>query len=399
MAEPKHNKIKNTCGNCHSALGNAEYCSHCGQKNTDGRITVREFFSVAINTVFNLESKFFQTIRDIVKPGKLTIEWFKGRHKPYFHPIRLFIVTALLLIAVLSLFITEDNSFQSDDTETAQRAIYRKEFIKEIDNFEALFLKDEKEKTIIDSLARTMREGRINNGRNFLIKYGLIDSLTNLEDKSIEEIISYYESELGPIITDSLVNVIKTRRASTQDSVELSNLVGDGARHKIANEDFVDLSPTEIADKYKIEGFFRRLHFKQRIRLDQSGKNLGPFVLGNSLWVALLMMPFLALILKLLYFRHDYYYVEHLIFSFHAHSFAFILFSIVCLFLKKIYFHPAIVFVGLFSLFIYVYLSLRAVYQQGKWKTLFKLLFANVVYVVMFGAFALMGFLVSIFIF
>ena len=161
-----------------------------------------------------------------------------------------------------------------------------------------------------------MREGRINNGRNFLIKYGLIDSLTNLEDKSIEEIISYYESELGPIITDSLVNVIKTRRASTQDSVELSNLVGDGARHKIANEDFVDLSPTEIADKYKIEGFFRRLHFKQRIRLDQSGKNLGPFVLGNSLWVALLMMPFLALILKLLYFRHDYYYVEHLIFSF-----------------------------------------------------------------------------------
>ena len=126
LAEPKHNKIKNTCGNCHSALGNAEQCSNCGQKNTDGRITVREFFSVAINTVFNLESKFFQTIRDIVKPGKLATEWFTGRHKPYFHPIRLFIVTALLLIAVLSLFVTEDNSFQSDDTETAQRAIIEK---------------------------------------------------------------------------------------------------------------------------------------------------------------------------------------------------------------------------------------------------------------------------------
>ena len=81
---------------------------------------------MAINTVFNLESKFFQTIRDIVKPGKLATEWFTGRHKPYFHPIRLFIVTALLLIAVLSLFVTEDNSFQSDDTETAQRAIIEK---------------------------------------------------------------------------------------------------------------------------------------------------------------------------------------------------------------------------------------------------------------------------------
>jgi len=399
LEELTHDKRNGSCGNCHSSVGNAEYCPSCGQKNTDGRITVREFFSVAISTVFNLESKFFQTVHDIVKPGKLTTEWFTGRHKPYFHPIRLFIVTALLFIAALSLFVSEENSFGSGDTEAAQREIYRKEFIKEIDNFEVIFLKDKNEKTIIDSLARTLRKGRVHSGRKFLINFTQKDSLTDLEDKSTEEIISYYESELGPLITDSLVNVVKTRRALTRDSVELSNLVGDGVRYKIANEDFLDLSPAEIADKYKIKGVFKRLHFKQRVRLDQSGKNLMPFALGNSLWVALLMMPFLALILRLLYFRHDYYYVEHLIFSFHVHSFAFILFTIICLFLKKIYFHPAIVFVGLFSLFIYVYLALRTVYQQGKWKTLFKLLFANVVYVFMFGAFALMGIIVSIFIF
>jgi len=399
LKEQTQNKKDGFCGNCQSEIGNAKYCSKCGQKNTDGRITIGEFFSVLFNTVFNLESKFFQTIRDIFRPGKLTNEWFKGRHKPYFHPVRLFIVTALMLIAALSLFITDDNSFNSGDVEKAQEESFRKRFIKEIDNYSVLYLKDENAKIVVDSLVKTLKEGKIASGRITITSFGKNKDLPDFENKSTGDIISYYENEFGAEFTDSIIDVVKSERRLIRDSIKLNNLVGDSSRKMISNEDFLNLSPEEITDKYQIEGFFNRLHYRQRIRLQKSGKNLLPFVLGNSLWVALLMMPFLAFILKLLYFRRDYFYVEHIIFSFHIHSFAFILFGAICLFLKLVYFHPLIVFFGFFLLFLYLYKSLRNVYQQGRGKTLLKLIIVNTIYLLLFFAFALLGLIVSLFIF
>lgn len=399
MNEPTQNKKDGFCGNCQSEVGNAKYCSNCGQKNTDGRITIGEFFSVLFNTVFNLESKFFQTLRDIFSPGKLTNEWFKGRHKPYFHPVRLFIVTALMLIAALSLFITDDNSFNSGDVEKAQEETFRKGFIKEINNYSVLYLKDKNSKILVDSLVKTMKEGKIASGRKTITSFGKGKELPDFDNTSTGDIISYYENEFGTDIADSIINVVKSERRLTRDSIKLNNLVGDSSRKMISNEDFLNLNPTELVDKYQIEGFFNRLHFKQRIRLQRSGKNLLPFVLGNSLWPALLMMPFLAFILKLLYYRRDYFYVEHIIFSFHIHSFVFLLFAAICLFLKLVYFHPLIVFFGFLLLFIYLYKSLRNVYQQGRGKTLLKLLIVNIIYLILFFTFALLGLIVSLFIF
>jgi len=399
MNDPIQNEKNVSCGNCYYALGSAKYCPECGQKNTDGRITVKEFFSVVVNTVFNLESKFFQTIGDIFKPGKLTSEWFKGRHKPYFHPIRLFIVTALLLVAVLSLFITDKDNPMTGTYTSAQKAIYRKSILHELRNFSVYYLKDEKEKAVIDSLSNTMKAGIVSSGRNNFSKYGKKFNLPELKDKSPEEIVAYYKNEIGPELTDSIIHVIKTKRWLTQDSVQLNTLFGNDKKHKIANEDFLNLTAEQNADKYAIKGFFDRLHFKQRIRLHKGSKKILPFILGNSIWIALLMMPFFAFILRLLYYKQDYYYVEHLIFSFHTHAFAFILFALICLFMKLVIVHPLIVLSGFLLLFIYLYKSLRKVYQQGKWMTLAKLVLANAIYVVLFGGFALLGSLVSMFLF
>jgi len=79
-----------------------QFCPYCSQKNTNGKIRVRSFLAVFVNQVFNIESKLFKTLRDLFIPGKLTIEYFKGRHQTYFHPLRLFIVLAVIFIAFLT---------------------------------------------------------------------------------------------------------------------------------------------------------------------------------------------------------------------------------------------------------------------------------------------------------
>jgi len=344
------NNKKKYCANCHYPLGKTKYCAHCGQKNTDGRISIGEFFSVFFSTVFNLESKFFQTMRDIFRPGKLTNEWFKGRHKPYFHPVRLFIVSALLLIAAIGLQMTEDTMSFANVHNRAEKSTYKKWFLADM-----------------DSLSR--------------------QTLEKFPD----------QASLKPAF-DTLYKTMIGKDSLRKDSVRMDDFVViggiDNIDQRVSNEDFINLSPEELLEKYKVEGFLKRLLFKQKLKLFKDKGNFAPFLLGNSLWIVLLMMPFLALILKLLYIRHDYYYVEHLIFSFHTHSFAFILFAIISLIVV-----PTdigwLIGIGFLILFFYLYKSLRKVYGQNRWKTLLKLIFVNSVYLFMAFGFLILGLLAS----
>lgn len=340
------------CGNCEKAIpSDAVYCVHCGQKSTDGRISIASFFSVFFSTVFNLESKFFQTMKDIFVPGKLTIEYFKGRHKRYFHPVRLFIVSALLLIGVWGYQMGGLNTNFGDLEEKAKEKIYNKAVLADLDS---------------------------------------LSEVTALK---------FPEHNTLPIAFDSLYQAMNRQIEKGADSVDFGNYIvlygeGDFSNKKIANDDFIQLSPEEITDKYGIKGFANRLFFRQKIKLLKDRGNFLPFLLGNTLWIVLAMMPFLALILKLLYLRHNYYYVEHLIFSFHAHSFAFVLLIITSL--LNVWFNMSWLNIFAFLvLFIYLYKAMRKVYMQGRAKTLIKLLVVNFVYLLLFSIFITGGLLIG----
>lgn len=343
------------CRNCNHPLSDKDkYCSGCGQKNTDGRISIGSFFSAFFSTVFNLESKFFQTIGHSFIPGKLTVEYFNGKHKRYFHPVRFFIVTALLLIAAIGLRTTEIDMSFGDYGERSEKLVSKKMFLGDM-------------QTAADET---------------LGKFPNQDSLKSAFD-------TLYQSLAG-------TNLNK------QDSLDLSRAIIaggiDNIQFKISAEDFVNLSTPEIIDKYRVEGRIDRLILKQKLKLMKDKGSFGPFVLGNSLWMILLMMPVLALILKLLYIRHNYYYVEHLVFSFHTHAFTFLLLIIMVL-ISNLDPPTWTIAIGLGTLFIYLYLALRKVYNQGWLKSLVKLLATNFVYFFLFLFFFAFGLLTSIAIF
>ena len=350
------NSKSNYCYNCAYPLQKkANYCSNCGQKNTDGRLSLQSFLGVILSTIFNLESKFFKTARHIFIPGKLTLEFFKGRHKRYFHPVRLFIVAALFLITIIG---------------------YQ---IKNLD---------------VSSDAKIEKKAIENHYRN-----NFIASLDTLRCRTLEK---FPANPQLAVAFDSLYKAVLKAEKPRRDSFSMNSfiLVGgfDELNINVANEDFLNLSSKELVDKYEIKGFLNRLMFQQKAKLFKDKGTFFPFLLGNSLWVILLMMPFLALILKLLYIRHDYYYVEHLVFSFHTHTFAFLMIGLLILLVVtfKIYW---IIAVAVCLLLIYLFISLRKVYQQGWFKTLLKLAFVNVVYVFLFFVFMIGGFLLGIVLF
>ncbi|MEO1517393.1 MAG: DUF3667 domain-containing protein [Bacteroidota bacterium] len=84
------------CKNCQSVL-HGPYCSVCGQKWIDERLTVKRVLSSAISNIFNLEKGLWYTVKMLfISPGQVVRDYVNGRTQPYFPPFRY----ALIFIAL-----------------------------------------------------------------------------------------------------------------------------------------------------------------------------------------------------------------------------------------------------------------------------------------------------------
>jgi hypothetical protein len=97
MSHKSNKKLHPYCLNCHYPLSEFDKnCSQCGQKPTDGKITLHDLMHEFVHTLFHLDGKFFWTLKHLFVPGRLTLEFFKGHHKRYAHPVQLFLVLGAL---------------------------------------------------------------------------------------------------------------------------------------------------------------------------------------------------------------------------------------------------------------------------------------------------------------
>jgi len=350
LNEKGHSLNKNSfsCPNCEKVLKKEmQFCPNCGQKNTDGKVRVFNYVKELFNLVFNIESKLFTTLRDIFIPGKLTTEYFKGKRIRYFHPLRLFIVLAVLLLASIT-FSLKDDLINSDLLETTTiTAATTIDIVQQIDSFNQQGLK----KQLYDSIAYCSIE-------NF--KYNI---LGNYED---------------------------VPAGSNKMSFNLGN-----NSINMKGSDMLRYSAEELIEKNNIKGFWAQLLFKQGVKFFNDINSFSQYLIGNSVWLVLLMMPFFALILKLFYIRHSKYYVEHLVFSLHTHSFVFLLFTLTVL---LNYFLNTDAFIGILLLTtaIYLCMALKAYYLQS-WKlTLVKFFTISFFYSILASVFLLLGLVLGI---
>lgn len=88
----------------------------------------------------------------------------------------------------------------------------------------------------------------------------------------------------------------------------------------------MELPTDSLLNRYQVEGFWERMVVARAMRMMKGTNQFLISMFGNAIWMMLVMMPLLALFLKLLYRRKPYYYYEHLVFSLHVHAAAFGLF-------------------------------------------------------------------------
>ena len=360
--EKKRSTERRYCRNCYHPMPPAgDYCHHCSQKYITGKITFKELIGEFLEAVFNVDSRFFRTARALFIPGKLTEDYFLGKHKRYIHPLRIFLVLAVVHFALLSLLINNSSDLSIDEwnqrgEEDAYFGLYRDS----LKSVTTLIIKESSDKdkaqAFVDQLLKKLPQKQRDS-----MDYGYF-KLT--DDWSIE--------------TDQF---------------------------NVARKDLATMKAKDIIEQQNIDGFFSRLFATQVIKVNQEGGNFTKFILGKLIWMVFLMMPILGLILKLIYTRRKRFYVEHLIFSFHYHAFAFLVFSIA--FLIEFCFlgswdvledglHYA---TGIIIIWIYLYKAMRRVYEQKSWKTFFKFIILNWAYLFIFSVAIIFTFIISLFLF
>lgn len=325
------------CKNCEQPLPtDAAYCAHCGQKNTDGRITVRSLFTEFFDAVFNIESRTLRTLRALFIPGKLTEEYFEGRHKRYVHPLRTLLVMSILLILTLGYL----------DFDKVTNHPY----------------------VIWDEMQRQNQTELV------------IDSLVMAQQQTS----AVFQNDTVDQALDSLQYFLRRRVGWYGDSFNLRKymtLFDNDAVRMISREDFLQLTPKELTDKYEPNGWFNRQTFQQTAKYIQDESVLSSYLVGSMSWIALLIMPVIAFMFQLFYRKQKRFYVEHLVFSFHLHSFFFLLLSLGLLLAYGTGISLLILVIILSA--IYLLFALKRVYREKWGRTIGKLLLIGVSYMIL----------------
>lgn len=442
------------CLNCQTPLNKeSRFCSNCGQKRTTGRISFRQLLMQFFEDTINWDARLFKTLRALFVPGKLTEEFFLGRQVPYWQPLRLFLFLAALQMLVVNASFDNVNNKIRRMNEGIKEVALEYIVLKKLDSLKMAAsggFKDKKNATsAMDSLlAAYVHPERFNKRQ---VSHGLIeakiDSFKNAFLKEIEiegeeidsvelaqEVEDFKEKlvkkaqKIDNKADDLTSDYIKIPFVSIEDSlsneeqpnhktkkrkwhigykdqsekepidVNFKNDNNDSNGLKITKQDFLHLPVDSIITKYKIKGAYNQIIAKQSIKALRDGRNIIEFFISRLSWMLVIMMPFFALFLELV--NRPYYYVEHVIFSFHCHAMMFLLMTIVFFFNNSIIpsyvdIHVILNTIVIFYLIYYFYKAMRRVYKQDRFITLLKYGFLMLSYFISMSFALIITFLAS----
>ena len=336
------------CLNCNQQLSEADlFCGNCGQAKKESKLSVWSILGDAFQNLFNLDGRFFNTLRHLHQPSKLTKAYIAGKRRSYMNPGKLFIFSLIAFISVLAIDI------KLDDVSIISETL--------IEDVELA-----KQKVLYDSI------------------------VSDLGKSADPLFIAVRDSLYGELNIDSM---------HLGDSGFLSIFGFDIRDYKITKRDALNLDNDELFEKYEVEKFGDRLFIKQYIKAITNPSGGISYIMKNLTWVILIVIFLMAIIMKLFYIRKNYFYVEHLILLMYNHALLFLVSAISLLAVHYTNGLEMIMSLIPLGLLIVQYLSLRKYYNQGRLKTLIKMGMINTAYLIIAFIIMIFGVVVSFFIF
>lgn len=99
---------RDRCLDCDAPVSGS-FCSQCGQRNADYRVSFGEVLRDALDGVFQIDSRIGRTVLPFLfRPGFLTREYNAGRRTRYSSPLRIYLLLSVLYFFALSFLPVND---------------------------------------------------------------------------------------------------------------------------------------------------------------------------------------------------------------------------------------------------------------------------------------------------
>jgi hypothetical protein len=330
------------CENC-GALLSGPYCGQCGQPAIDYRRSFGHVLIDVLNEFLNWDSKFFATIALlIVKPWRLTNEFLAGHRVRYVHPLRLYLLASILFFFAV--------------------------------NYGAKGLKFEPGK--LGPRDRAELEADLKR-----------ENLPPEARKKLETL--FRDSSPPPASSPSTTAPSPAPLPSTTPSPP--SLPGTDKQRreygKIGERPFLVFD----SDEKSSTPFESWIEARAKEKMGEHGTKMGLFIttlLSNLPYMMLCCIPLFAFVLKILYIRRHIFYIDHLIYALHIHTFAYtgiMLIVLATIGLNRVIPGPIagwIIALLWVAFVVQIFLSIRRVYRQGWFFTVFKFFLGGFVYLV-----------------
>ena len=332
------------CLNCGTVL-QGPFCHYCGQPDRN----FMRFFPVLLRELLedflDFDSRFMRTMKPLLfKPGKLTRDYLDGRRYRYTPPLRLYIFSSIacFFLAAIAAGDTIEISTDGEDVVTGLH-------------------------------------------------------IGGIEDPEFQEALERMDPEKRQRVEEALQQVAEAKEDADEEGAEEEDegiMIGDKPWDRETNPFIIEWMPDWVNDWVNDE-------IEQS---PQKGKEIeeNPDLIKDKVFDVLpatmfILLPIVALLFKFWYLFAKKYYIEHLIFALHNHSFAFVMIVLIIL-LSTLANWVEPDGEGRFAAFttwvytaigiwipVYFLVSLKRVYQQGWGMTIAKYCLIGISYLMLLG--------------
>ncbi len=324
------------CENCGAQL-DGHWCGQCGQAAVDYRRSFRHVVADVLDSFLNWDSKFFTTIALlIVKPWRLTNEFLAGKRVRYVHPLRLYLLASILFFFAVN---KGTNGLRFEP-------------------------------------------GKLNPKDREELKADLKDQ--DLPPAAREKLEALLRESPLPSSSSSMAPSPATNVPSPSPAPETDKQKREYG--KIGDRPFVMFDEAKSTTPFE-----RWIEARAKDKMGEHGTKMGLFIatlFSNLPYMMLCCIPLFAFVLKILYLRRHILYIDHLIYALHIHTFFYtgiMLIVLAMIGLNRLILGPIagwVIALLWIAFVVQIFLSIRRVYRQGWFISVFKFLFGGFVYFV-----------------
>lgn len=381
------------CENCGAPL-TGEFCSQCGQHAIDYRRSIFRVLLDAADSFLNWDTKFLHSMNQLlIRPWHLTNDFNAGRRARYVHPLRLYLIASIVFF-LLARAINWDS-----DGPIQLTAQDRTELVTSLSRMiepNSPLTPEQRAQVELARVKLAEPDGALTTEQRAELKKTIRAYIKSEVSKSLN-------AEERAKMAAMMARIPKVRGPKTETTPPIvppppPDLLGTPAVIEPLPVPTITVAPARDGSIHfsagppgaKKSAFALWLEKQVKEKIGEDGARAKLFLetlRSNIPAMMLCCIPLFAFILKILYIRKGRFYVEHLVYALHIHTFlyvAVIITSLAVMGANRTVPAAAGWITGLMvcAIVVQIFLSIRRVYKQGWFMTMLKFLFGGLVYCV-----------------